>query len=100
FLCAFCGMAASAQKPIDTTATFKIGNIRQFVVIRGADRQKPLLLYLTGGRGESSIGHSDVFTGELRQHFVLVEWDQRNGVKTMELALSPKPVTLALCKQD
>jgi pimeloyl-ACP methyl ester carboxylesterase len=100
FLCAFWGIASFAQGPIDTTATFKIGGIRQFVVIRGNDRQKPLLLYLTGGPGESSIGHSDVFTGELRQHYVLVEWDQRNCGKTMELNPSPKPVTLALCKQD
>jgi pimeloyl-ACP methyl ester carboxylesterase len=100
FLCAYCGTASFAQGPIDTTATFKIGGIRQFVVIRGVDRRKPLLLYFTGGPGESSIGHSDVFTGELRQHFVLVEWDQRNCGKTMELNPSPKPVTLALCKQD
>jgi pimeloyl-ACP methyl ester carboxylesterase len=99
-LCAFCGKASFAQSPIDTTATFKIGRIRQFVVIRGNDRQKPLLLYFTGGPGETSIGHSDVFTGELRQHFVLVEWDQRNCGKTMELNPSPRPVTLELCKQD
>jgi pimeloyl-ACP methyl ester carboxylesterase len=100
FLCVFYGIASFAQSPIDTTATFKIGGIKQFVVIRGADRQKPLLLYFTGGPGESSIGHSDVFTAELRQHFVLVEWDQRNCGKTMELNPSPKPVTLALCKKD
>jgi pimeloyl-ACP methyl ester carboxylesterase len=99
-LCAYCETAAFAQIAIDTTATFKIGGIRQFVAIRGNDRQKPLLLYFTGGPGESSIGHSDVFTGELRQHFVLVEWDQRNCGKTMELNPSPKPVTLALCKKD
>ena len=100
FVFIHCGIASFAQGPIDTTATFKIGGIKQFVVIRGADRQKPLLLYFTGGPGESSIGHSDIFTGELRQHFVLVEWDQRNCGKTMELNPSPKPVTLALCKQD
>jgi hypothetical protein len=100
FLCVFCGIASFAQSPIDTTSTFKIGGIRQFVAIRGNDRQKPLLLYFTGGPGESSIGHSDIFTAALRQHFLLVEWDQRNCGKTMELNPSPKPVTLALCKKD
>jgi pimeloyl-ACP methyl ester carboxylesterase len=90
----------SAQQPIDTTATFHIGGIKQFVAIKGADRQKPLLLFLTGGPGESSIGHSDVFTGQLRQHFIVVEWDQRNCGRTMELNPSPAPVTLALCKLD
>ena len=89
-----------AQKSIDTTATFTIGGIKQFVSIRGDDRQKPLLLFLTGGPGESSIGHSDIFTNQLRQHFIVVEWDQRNCGKTMQLNPSPKAVTLALCKQD
>jgi len=89
-----------AQKPIDTTATFYIGGIKQYVTIKGADRQKPLLLFLTGGPGESSIGNSDIFTNKLRQHFIVVEWDQRNCGKTMQLNPSPKQVTLALCKQD
>lgn len=100
FFCTFCGIVSFAQRPIDTTATFKIGGIRQIVMIRGSDRQKPLLLYFTGGPGESSIGRSDSYTDKLRQHFVLVEWDQCNCGKTMELNPSPKPVTLVLCKQD
>jgi hypothetical protein len=62
-------------KPIDTSGTFKIGGIKQFVVIRGADRQKPLLLYFMGSPGESSIGRSNSYTNNLRQNFVLVEWD-------------------------
>jgi pimeloyl-ACP methyl ester carboxylesterase len=99
-LCSCCLNASFAQRPIDTTATFNIGGIKQFVVIRSDDRQKPLLLYFTGGPGESSIGHSDVFTDRLRQNFVLVEWDQRNCGKTMELNPSPRPVTLTLCKKD
>lgn len=99
-LCLFSLHASIAQRPIDTTATFHIGGIKQYVVIRGDDRQKPLLLYFTGGPGETSIGHSDIFTDKLRQNFVLVEWDQRNCGKTMELNSSPKPVTMALCKKD
>ncbi len=98
YLC--CLNAAFAQKPIDTTATFNIGGIKQFVSIRGADRQKPLLLFITGGPGQSSIGTSDTFTTNLRQHFILVEWDQRNCGKTMQLNPSPKPVTVTLCEQD
>ena len=100
FLCAFCCIASFAQSPIDTTATFKIGGIKQFVMIRGADRRKPLMLYFMGGPGESSIGRSDSYTGKLRQNFVLVEWDQRNCGKTMELNQASNPVTLARCKQD
>lgn len=95
-----CFSLAFAQKPIDTTATFNIGGIKQFVSVRSYDRQKPLLLFITGGPGESSIGSSDTFTTKLRQYFILVEWDQRNCGKTMQLNPSPKQVTMALCKQD
>jgi len=95
-----CAYAVCAQTPIDTTATYTIGGIKQFVSVRGFDRQKPLLLFITGGPGQSSIGGSDTFTTKLRQHFILVEWDQRNCGKTMQLNPSPKPVTLALCEQD
>ena len=55
---------------------------------------------ITGGPGQTSIGSSDTFTTKLRQHFILVEWDQRNCGKTMQLNPSPKPVTMALCEQD
>lgn len=99
-VCSLYVTVASCQKPIDTTAIFNIGGIKQFASIRGADREKPLLLFITGGPGQSSIGSSDTFTTKLRQHFVLVEWDQRNCGKTFQLNPSQKPVTLALCEQD
>lgn len=99
-LCSCCLNVAFGQSRIDTTATFNIGGIKQFVSIRGTDRQKPLLLFITGGPGQSSIGSTDTFTTKLRQHFVLVEWDQRNCGKTMQLNSSPQKVTLALCEQD
>lgn len=99
-LCSCCLNIAFGQSIIDTTATFNIGGIKQFVSIRGTDRQKPLLLFITGGPGQSSIGSTDTFTTKLRQHFVLVEWDQRNCGKTMQLNSSPQKVTLALCEQD
>jgi len=99
-VCLGCLNLAFAQKPIDTTATFNIGGIKQAVSIKGNDRQKPLLLFITGGPGQPCIGTSDTFSTKLKQHFIMVEWDQRNCGKTMQLNPSPKPVTVTLCEQD
>lgn len=92
--------AACAQTPIDTTEAVAIGGIRQFIAIKGDNRANPLLLYITGGPGQSSIGQSDTYTGELKKHFVLVEWDQRGCGETQKLNASPVPITLAVCQND
>ena len=92
--------AAKAKTAIDTTATVTIDGIKQFIAIKGADSTNPLLLFITGGPGESSIGQSDGYTGELKKHFVLVEWDQRGCGETQKLNTSPQPITLALCEND
>jgi pimeloyl-ACP methyl ester carboxylesterase len=91
---------AGAQPAIDSTAAVTIGGIKQFIAIKGANRATPLLLYITGGPGETSIGQSDGYTNELKKHFVLVEWDQRGCGETQKLNASPVPITLAVCQQD
>ncbi|MDB5008683.1 MAG: pip [Mucilaginibacter sp.] len=88
------------QTPIDKTEIIPIGGIKQFIDIKGADSTKPLLLFITGGPGESSIGSSDVFTNELKKHFIVVQWDQRECGETLKLNKSPQPITLARCEQD
>src|SRR5579863_6202905 len=93
-------LTAFAQSPIDTTETLQIGGIKQFIDIKGAERSKPLLLFVTGGPGETSIGSSDAFTAELKKNFVFVQWDQRECGKTLKLNKSVQPITLAMCQQD
>ena len=76
-----------AQKPIDTTAIFNIGGIKQSVRIKGKDISKPLILFLHGGPGGSMMQKIDKISGKLQQHFVVVYWDQRETGKTLKLLL-------------
>jgi pimeloyl-ACP methyl ester carboxylesterase len=92
--------AAGARTSIDSTAVIQIGGIKQFITVSGTNRANPLLLFITGGPGESSIGQSGRFTTELKKHFVLVEWDQRGCGKTQKLNKSPVPITLTVCEND
>jgi pimeloyl-ACP methyl ester carboxylesterase len=91
---------AFGKTAIDTSAILDIGGIKQFVSIKGADRSKPILLFITGGPGQTSIGTSIGYTGELIKHFMLVEWDQRECGETLRLNKSPVPITLTCCEQD
>lgn len=57
--------------------TLPIGGHDQGVMIRGADVDAPVLLFLEGGPGGTALG-SMRYAGEgLEQSFVVVTWDQR-----------------------
>ena len=72
-----------AQGPIDSIGVVKIGGIRQVISIKGRDTSKPLLLFLHGGPGNSVMHYAERFTYRLQEHFIVVQWDQREVGKTL-----------------
>lgn len=88
------------QRYIDTTEILKIGGIKQYIRIKGKDDSKPLLLFLHGGPGSSLMQKNDRITGKLQQHFVVVQWDQRETGETLKLNKSSRPLTLQLFYND
>lgn len=93
-----CGQTTSSG--IDTTEIVTIGGIQQFIKIKGKERANPILLYLHGGPGESAMEDADTFTNKLQEYFVVVQWDQRETGHTLELNLSPDPLTVKLMQND
>jgi pimeloyl-ACP methyl ester carboxylesterase len=57
----------------------QIEGLRQWLLIRGRDVSKPLLLFLHGGPGSAHIGVFRRYQRELERHFVVVQWDQRGA---------------------
>jgi len=100
FLFLFMINQAFSQKPVDTSEFVMVGGIRQFIQIKGKDDSKPVLLFLHGGPGSSLLQKSDQITGKLQQHFLVVQWDQRETGKTLALNKSPQPLTLSLFYND
>ena len=89
-----------SQHPIDTTQILNIGGIKQFVSLKGKNRALPLLLFLHGGPGNSVMSYAEKFTNRLQEHFVVVQWDQRQSGRTLQLNRSPIPLTVELFKND
>ncbi len=85
---------------IDTLLTPEIGGIKQVLEIKTDDSKKPVLLFLSGGPGNSMMGHADTFTGILKSKFTIVQWDQRDAGKTLELNASPTQPSVGQMEKD
>src|SRR6266516_3014708 len=58
-----------------------IGGIRQWVQIRGEDRNNPVLLFVHGGPGGSTLPISSGWQS-WEKYFTVVQWDQRGAGRT------------------
>jgi pimeloyl-ACP methyl ester carboxylesterase len=66
----------------------------QWLLIRGQDVSKPLLLFLHGGPGESNMWLAEYTMKELERHFVCVNWDQRGTGKSFQPGPPPESMTI------
>ncbi len=69
----------------------EIGGIKQWVSIRGRHANAPILLFLHGGPGFTSLPSSYYYMRDWREYFTVVQWDQRGAGKTY-LANDPEAV--------
>jgi pimeloyl-ACP methyl ester carboxylesterase len=58
-----------------------IGGIRQWIKIRGQDRSNPVLLFVHGGPGGSTLPISSGWS-PWEKYFTVVQWDQRGTGRT------------------
>jgi pimeloyl-ACP methyl ester carboxylesterase len=54
----------------------ELGSYKQYIMIRGEDRNNPVLLFLHGGPGTTNIGVAADTQKALEKNFVVVNWDQ------------------------
>lgn len=60
----------------------ELGGHRQWIQVRGTDRGNPVVLYLSGGPGQSDQAFSRVLLEPLLGDITLVSWDQRGTGKS------------------
>jgi pimeloyl-ACP methyl ester carboxylesterase len=94
FIAFTASQALLAFSPINKQEAVEVGNIRQWIEMKGSDDTNPILLFLHGGPGNSSMSYGDRFTTDLQKHFVVMQWDQRASGKTAQLSAIRQQITL------
>ncbi len=70
------------EKSIASIEKIKLGGIDQYIIIRGADTTKPVMLFLHGGPGSPEVSFMWETNTDIENDFVMVYWEQRGAGKS------------------
>jgi pimeloyl-ACP methyl ester carboxylesterase len=74
--------AVTTPNGIDDATYVQIGDIEQWITIRGEDRKNPVLLLLHGGPGDATNPWGYAGFRNWLKYFTVVQWDQRGAGRT------------------
>jgi pimeloyl-ACP methyl ester carboxylesterase len=77
-----------------------IGDVEQYVLIRGHDASNPVLLFLHGGPGMPAMYLAHAFQRELERDFVVVHWDRRGAGKSFGALRAGETPTVGQTLED
>ncbi|MEB3179410.1 MAG: alpha/beta hydrolase [Nostocaceae cyanobacterium] len=78
----------------------QLGGQEQWIMLRGYSTEKPVLLYLSGGPGQSDLPFVRVLLDDLTRDFVVVGWDQRGTGKSYAAIDPTSSLTLSQAVAD
>ncbi len=70
------------QDSISVIEKWKIGGLDQYLIIRGQNKNNPVLLYLHGGPGSPEFAFFRVQNKSIEKYFTVVHWEQRGAGKS------------------
>ena len=82
------------MKKISEERYLSLGGIKQWICLRGIDESNPLLIFLHGGPGISFNALFEYYNGEMENHFLTVNWDQRGAGKSFSKSIPPESMKL------
>lgn len=71
-----------APNSISTLRQININGTKMEVMIRGVDKQNPIIIFVHGGPGCSEIPYVRKYQNLLEEHFTIVHYDQRGSGKS------------------
>lgn len=77
-----------------------VNDDEQYLLIRGTDRNLPVLLFAHGGPGMPAMFLAHDFQRELEENFVVVHWDQRASGKSFKADAGPEKLSTSLLLSD
>lgn len=80
---------------ISTVEKISLGGVDQYLIIRGADSTKPVMLFLHGGPGSPEFAFMNNTNKAIENDFVMVYWEQRAAGKSFSKNTSVESMTIA-----
>lgn len=90
---------------ISSLEKVRLGDIDQWITIRGYDTNNPALLFLHGGPGSAEIlfanlGNKKILRNKLEKNFIVVNWDQRGCGKSYTNLIPRESMTIEQFASD
>jgi len=79
---------------ISEITNVEIGGIDQYLIIRGADTSKPVMLFVHGGPGSPETPLMRALNPTIENDFVMVYWEQRGSGKSYSKNIPPETMNL------
>ena len=80
---------------ISSIETIILGGQEQYLIIRGADTTKPVMLFLHGGPGSPEIPFMKHFNTAIEEDFIMIYWEQRGAGKSYSKHISAESMNLS-----
>ncbi len=85
---------------IAETSYVRLGGFEQWVMMRGADRANPPLIFLHGGPGFSETRLFRHYNAALEEAFTVIYWDQRGSGKSFDPSIPRSSMTVGQFIRD
>ncbi len=85
---------------IEILEEIDIGDTKQWIQVRGRDKNNPLLLHLHGGPGVGFLAVAHKYQDAWEEHFTVVQWEQRGTGKSYNEEIPRSSMTLEQMKAD
>ncbi|WP_051251395.1 alpha/beta fold hydrolase [Paenibacillus harenae] len=90
----------ACDSSISSLEKMKIGNLDQWILIRGENVNNPIVLFLHGGPGNAQIGWAPEHQSLLEKSYIVVNWDQRGSGLSYNDGISEETMNIDQFVQD
>ncbi|HWQ62165.1 MAG TPA: alpha/beta hydrolase [Negativicutes bacterium] len=87
-------LASGKDCAIEEFFPINVNDSEQWLLVRGKDLSKPVILYLHGGPGSSLVPFAHAATNRLVDEFIVVYWDQRGAGLSYSDRISPETMNV------
>lgn len=88
----------SEGKPLEGSISviekITLGGQEQYIIIRGVDTSKPIMLFLHGGPGSPEVAFIKHYNPDIESDYVMVYWEQRGAGKSYSKSIPAESMNL------